>query len=128
MQRHSIVCGIFASLGFVPDKANIDIVSHRGPDGEGWKVFETRHGPLAFGHRRLAIIDLSDAGHQPMSYEDSRYWLVFNGEIYNYVELKRELEALGKIFRTHSDSEVLIAAYAQWGEAALHRFMGMFSF
>ena len=122
------MCGIFASLGFAPDKANIDIVSHRGPDGEGWRVFETKRGPLAFGHRRLAIIDLSDAGHQPMSYKDNRYWLVFNGEIYNYVELKRELEALGKVFRTHSDSEVLIAAYAQWGEAALHRFMGMFAF
>jgi asparagine synthase (glutamine-hydrolysing) len=122
------VCGIYASLGFAPDKANIDIVSHRGPDGEGWEVFDTRRGPLALGHRRLAIIDLSDAGHQPMSYEGGRYWLVFNGEIYNYVELKRELESLGRIFASHSDSEVLLAAYAQWGEAALHRFMGMFAF
>jgi asparagine synthase (glutamine-hydrolysing) len=122
------LCGIFASLGFSPDKTNIDIVSHRGPDGEGWDVFETRRGPLALGHRRLAIIDLSEAGHQPMSYEDGRYWLVFNGEIYNYVELKRELEAAGRVFRTHSDSEVLVASYAHWGEAALHRFMGMFAF
>lgn len=122
------MCGIFASLGFAPDKANIDIVAHRGPDGEGWKVLESRRGPIAFGHRRLAIIDLSDAGHQPMSYEDSRFWMVFNGEIYNYVELKRELESLGRVFQTHSDSEVLLAAYAQWGEAALHRLMGMFAF
>lgn len=122
------MCGIFASLGFPPDKANIDVVSHRGPDGDGWEVFDTARGPLALGHRRLAIIDLSDAGHQPMSYEDGRYWLVFNGEIYNYVELKRELEALGKVFHTHSDSEVLLASYAQWGEAALQRLMGMFAF
>jgi asparagine synthase (glutamine-hydrolysing) len=122
------VCGIFASLGFPPDKANIDIVSHRGPDGEGWRTFDTERGPLSLGHRRLAIIDLSDAGHQPMSYADGRYWLVFNGEIYNYVELKRELEALGHIFASHSDSEVLIAAYSQWGEDALQRFMGMFAF
>ena len=122
------MCGIFASLGFPPDKANIDIVSHRGPDGEGWNVFDTKRGPLALGHRRLAIIDLSDAGHQPMAYSGERYWLIFNGEIYNYVELKSELEALGRIFTTHSDSEVLVAAYAQWGEDALRRLMGMFAF
>ena len=122
------MCGIFASLGFSPDRANIEIVSHRGPDGEGWEVFDTRRGPLALGHRRLAIIDLSDAGHQPMSYEDGRYRLVFNGEIYNYVELRAELEAAGRVFYTHSDSEVLIAAYAHWGESALRRFLGMFAF
>lgn len=122
------MCGIFASLGFPPDRANIDIVSHRGPDGGGWDIFDTSRGPLALGHRRLAIIDLSEAGHQPMSYEDGRYWLVFNGEIYNYVELKRELETAGKVFNTHSDSEVLLAAYSLWGEAALHRFVGMFAF
>lgn len=122
------MCGIFASLGFPPDKANIDVVSHRGPDGEGWEVFDTRRGPLALGHRRLAIIDLSEAGHQPMSYNDGRYWLVFNGEIYNYVELKAQLRAAGWVFHTHSDSEVLIAAYAEWGESALHRILGMFAF
>ena len=122
------MCGIFASLGFPPDKANIDIVSHRGPDGEGWNVFDTTRGPLALGHRRLAIIDLSEAGHQPMAYSGERYWLVFNGEIYNYVELKRELEALGRVFTSHSDSEVLLAAYAQWGEDALARLVGMFAF
>ncbi len=121
------MCGIFASLGFPPDKANIDIVSHRGPDGSGWKVFETPRGPLALGHRRLAIIDLTEAGHQPMGYADGRYWMVYNGEIYNYLELKGELEALGWVFMSYSDSEVLMAAYAQWGEDALRRFMGMFA-
>jgi asparagine synthase (glutamine-hydrolysing) len=122
------MCGIFASLGFPPDKANIDIVSHRGPDGEGWTVFDTARGPLALGHRRLAIIDLTESGHQPMSYGDGRYWLVFNGEIYNYVELRRELEAAGRAFHTQSDSEVLVAAYAQWGESSLDRLLGMFAF
>ncbi|MHC2252464.1 asparagine synthase (glutamine-hydrolyzing) [Bradyrhizobium embrapense] len=122
------MCGIFASLGFPPDRANIDIVSHRGPDGSGWKVFETSRGSLALGHRRLAIIDLTEAGHQPMGYADGRYWMVYNGEIYNYLELKSELEALGWIFTSHSDSEVLMAAYAQWGEDALPRLMGMFAF
>ena len=121
------MCGIFASLGFPPNKANIDIVSHRGPDGSGWKVFETSRGPLALGHRRLAIIDLTEAGHQPMGYADGRYWMVYNGEIYNYLELKCELEALGWVFTSHSDSEVLMAAYAQWGEDALPRLMGMFA-
>jgi asparagine synthase (glutamine-hydrolysing) len=122
------MCGIFASLGFPPDKTNLDIVSHRGPDGEGWKIFETARGPLALGHRRLAIIDLTESAHQPMPYDGDRYWLVFNGEIYNYIELRHELEAAGRIFRTQSDSEVLVAAYAHWGEASLDRFFGMFSF
>jgi asparagine synthase (glutamine-hydrolysing) len=122
------MCGIFASLGFAPDKANIDIVAHRGPDGEGWKVLDTRCGPLALGHRRLAIIDLTAAGHQPMTYDDGRFWLVFNGEIYNYIELRRELEAAGNAFHTESDSEVLLSAYAHWGEAALDRLVGMFAF
>jgi asparagine synthase (glutamine-hydrolysing) len=122
------MCGLFASLGFPPDKANIDIISHRGPDGEGWMVFDTARGQLALGHRRLAIIDLTDSGHQPMSYDDGRYWLIFNGEIYNYVELRRELEAAGRVFHTQSDSEVLVAAYAHWGESSLDRLFGMFAF
>jgi asparagine synthase (glutamine-hydrolysing) len=122
------MCGIFASLGFLPDRANIEVVSHRGPDGEGWRVFATARGPLALGHRRLAIIDLSESGHQPMSYDDGRYWLVFNGEIYNYLELRRTLETAGRTFRTESDSEVLLAAYAHWGERALDRLFGMFAF
>ncbi len=80
------------------------------------------------GHRRLSIIDLSDAAAQPMAYADGRYWTIYNGEIYNYIELRHELEALGHRFRTQSDTEVLLAAYAQWGEAALDRLVGMFAF
>ncbi|MCW5692474.1 MAG: asparagine synthase (glutamine-hydrolyzing) [Pseudolabrys sp.] len=121
------MCGIFASLGIPPLKACIDIVEHRGPDGEGWRVIDTVRGPLAFGHRRLAIIDLRDAASQPMDF-DGRYCMIFNGEIYNYIELRHELAALGYTFKSQSDSEVLMASYAEWGEGCLDRLNGMFAF
>src|SRR4051794_7459846 len=113
------MCGLWCSLGFAPEPERIDIVSHRGPDGRGWEVFDSVAGPVALGHRRLSIIDLSEAALQPMPYANGRYHLVFNGEIYNYVELKAELKGSGYVFRTRSDSEVLLAAYSCWGEAAL---------
>ena len=122
------MCGLFASIGLEPDRSRIDIVSHRGPDGSGWRVFDSPAGPLALGHRRLAIIDTSDAGLQPMADESGRYWLLLNGEIYNYLELRAELEARGETFRTESDSEVLLRAYMVWGAAALDRLIGMFAF
>jgi asparagine synthase (glutamine-hydrolysing) len=122
------MCGIWFSLGLAPDPAHIDAVAHRGPDGNGWKVFDSVAGPVGLGHRRLSIIDLSDAAQQPMSYADGRYWVVYNGEIYNYLELREELQAVGHRFRTQSDTEVLLAAYAQWGEAVLDRLVGMFAF
>ncbi|HEX6532891.1 MAG TPA: asparagine synthase (glutamine-hydrolyzing) [Nitrospira sp.] len=83
---------------------------------------------VALGHRRLAIIDLSPAGHQPMCTADGRFWIVYNGEIYNYVELRTELELLGHSFSSHSDTEVILSAYRQWGEQCLERFNGMFAF
>jgi len=83
---------------------------------------------LALGHRRLAILDVSPGGHQPMSYGDGRYWIVFNGEIYNHLELRRELESSGHRFASRSDTEVLLAAYAEWGQACLTRLEGMFAF
>lgn len=83
---------------------------------------------LAFGHRRLSIVDLSVLGHQPMSTRDQRYWLVYNGEIYNYLELAEELASLGYAFTSHCDSEVILAGYARWGADCLHRFNGMFAF
>lgn len=101
-----------------------DAVAHRGPDGEGQYV----EGPVGLGHRRLAIIDLSPAGRQPMATEDNRYILIYNGEIYNFQELRVELEALGARFRSRTDTEVLLKAYAQWGEGCLKRFNGMFAF
>jgi asparagine synthase (glutamine-hydrolysing) len=122
------VCGIFLSIGFRPDPAHIDVVSHRGPDGRGWRVFESPAGAVALGHRRLAIIDLHDRALQPMPTPDGRFWLIFNGEIYNYLELREELRAAGAAFRTDSDAEVLLAAYQVWGEEALEKLVGMFSF
>jgi asparagine synthase (glutamine-hydrolysing) len=122
------MCGIWFSLGFAPDPSFIDVVAHRGPDGSGWRVFDSIAGPVALGHRRLSIIDLSDAGRQPMAYADERYWIIYNGEIYNYIELRDELEAAGHQFRTQSDTEVLLAALAQWGAAALGHLVGMFAF
>jgi asparagine synthase (glutamine-hydrolysing) len=122
------VCGLFLSVGFPPDKKHIDAVAHRGPDGDGWRVFESPAGPVALGHRRLSIIDLDHRASEPMASADGRHWLIFNGEIYNYLELREELRALGVVFRTESDSEVLLEAVRAWGPAALDRFIGMFVF
>ena len=122
------MCGIFGSVGFEPDSQRIDIVAHRGPDGRGWETYASLKGPVALGHRRLAIIDVSDAGLQPMCDASRRYWLVFNGEIYNYIELREEMRAKGEVFVSESDSEVLLRAYMLWGEAALPRLRGMFAF
>lgn len=83
---------------------------------------------LALGHRRLSIVDLSPLGHQPMSSKDGRYWIVYNGEVYNHIELRAELEELGHQFVSHSDTEVLIASYREWGKECLSRFNGMFAF
>ena len=122
------MCGLFASLGFEPDRARIDIVAHRGPDGGGWQVYASPAGPVALGHRRLAIIDVSDAGLQPMEDASGRFHLIFNGEIYNYIELREEMRAKGEVFVSESDSEVLLRAYMLWGEDALPRLRGMFAF
>jgi len=122
------MCGIWGSLGVKPSKSVFESVAHRGPDGHGWREIDTPAGPLVLAHRRLAIIDTSDAGAQPMNYADGRYTIVFNGIIYNYVELRKELAASGHHFQSQSDTEVLLAAYAEWGEGCLNRFNGMFAF
>jgi asparagine synthase (glutamine-hydrolysing) len=101
-----------------------DILAHRGPDGEGQYV----SGSVGLGHRRLAIIDLSPLGRQPMSTPDGRYTLVFNGEIYNFQELRAELTARGRTFVSRTDSEVLLAGFAEWGLGVLRRLNGMFAF
>ncbi|MBI6545435.1 MAG: asparagine synthase (glutamine-hydrolyzing) [Cyanobacteria bacterium NC_groundwater_1444_Ag_S-0.65um_54_12] len=100
-----------------------DAIAHRGPDGEGFYIDSF----IGLGHRRLAIIDLSPAGHQPMVTRDGRYALSYNGEIYNYQELRLELEALGYQFHSRTDTEVVLYAFAQWGQRALDRFNGMFA-
>jgi asparagine synthase (glutamine-hydrolysing) len=103
-----------------------DTMVHRGPDGEGTWI--SADGAVGLGHRRLSIIDLSDAASQPMASDDGAVQLVFNGEIYNHGEIRRELEALGHRFRTdHSDTEALLRAYLQWGRDCVHRFRGMFA-
>jgi asparagine synthase (glutamine-hydrolysing) len=122
------MCGLYGSIAFTPERARIDVVAHRGPDGSGWTEYASPAGPVALGHRRLAIIDVSDAGLQPMADPSRRYHLVFNGEIYNYIELRDELKGKGEVFHTDTDSEVLLRAYMVWGEACLDRFLGMFAF
>ena len=128
-------------------------IRHRGPDGEGIFVlstdgsgtnFATDETPtgvnlpalsdeaglscqVVLGHRRLSILDLSAEGHQPMSYSSERFWMVFNGEVYNFVELREELEKLGHTFRSSSDTEVVLAAYSEWGSKCFARFLGMFA-
>ena len=105
-------------------KKMTDIIAHRGPDGEGQWVEEN----VGIGHRRLAIIDLSAAGHQPMISPDHRYVLSYNGEIYNFKELRIELEAAGYWFRSQTDSEVVLHAFAEWGPECVNRFNGMFAY
>jgi len=101
-----------------------DDIAHRGPDGEGFYTDSF----IGFGHRRLAIIDLSPTGHQPMITRDGQYAITYNGEVYNFQELRLELEALGYQFHSRTDSEVVLYAYAEWGEKALDKFNGMFAF
>lgn len=101
-----------------------DVIAHRGPDGEGHWI----EGNIAIGHRRLAIIDTSPLGHQPMLSADHRFVLSYNGEVYNFRELRAELEADGVPFRSSSDTEVVLAAMGHWGVQAINRFNGMFAF
>lgn len=128
------MCGIAGIVGFEADKyapAMLKSIEHRGRDDEGvWtsKVIDAQGRQVCFGHRRLSIIDTSSAGHQPMLSEDGRFVITFNGEIYNYRELREQLKSSGHQFRTDSDTEVLLAAFAEWGEQCLSRLNGMFAF
>lgn len=152
------MCGIFgliqAPAGSVAvAAAALARIRHRGPDDEGmllgrpgeimsvrgdgtdpslplphWKDAGSGHWPIILGHRRLSILDLSSGGHQPMSWENDRYWITYNGEVYNYLEIRTELEAAGAVFQSGSDTEVILAAYARWGIDCVHRFTGMWAF
>jgi asparagine synthase (glutamine-hydrolysing) len=138
------MCGIFGhfsnkSTQDIQEQNNIlklaaDSLYHRGPDDNGLETFEIKSEEdkfiklLSLGHTRLSIIELSKKGHQPMSSSDDRYVIVYNGEIYNYKELRSELQELGHIFNTQSDTEVLIAAWSQWGPESLIKLIGMFAF
>jgi asparagine synthase (glutamine-hydrolysing) len=124
------MCGICGQLNFGSGRpvqrcdieAMTRALAHRGPDDEGHFIA----GPLGFGFRRLSIIDLA-GGHQPMSDHEESVWLIFNGEIYNFPELRCELQSHGHVFRTRSDTEVIIHGYKQWGDEVLNRLNGMFS-
>ncbi|MFL5291617.1 MAG: asparagine synthase (glutamine-hydrolyzing), partial [Myxococcales bacterium] len=126
------MCGISGFLNRDPSRPAdgellarmTDVIAHRGPDGSGVHL----DGPVALGHRRLAIIDLSSAGAQPMTNEDGTIWIVFNGEIYNFLDLHRELEAKGHVFKSRCDTEVLVHGYEEWGEELPERLCGMFAF
>ncbi len=152
------VVGVVHAVGRGVDwthlRAASERIRHRGPDGEGYVGYDSRdtavmamggastdptlglpavtsarHGDnVALAHRRLAIIDLTNAGHQPMRSEDGRYWIAFNGEIYNFLELRSQLKAVGRHLHTQSDTEVLLEAFALWGTALLPRLVGMFAF
>jgi asparagine synthase (glutamine-hydrolysing) len=102
------------------------VLSHRGPDDAG--TYRDASNGVGLGHRRLSIIDLSAAGHQPMASTDGKYVIAFNGEIYNFVKIRQDLQQLGYKFNSHSDTEVILNAYRQWGLACLERFVGMFAF
>ena len=125
------MCGIAGQYYFdggAPDRDLLTRMSeqlvHRGPDGVGFEI----RGCMGLVHRRLAIIDLSDEGLQPMTNEDKSLWLVYNGEIYNYIELREELIGKGHRFHSQSDSEVILHAYEEWGSGCLQRFNGMWAF
>ncbi|OFW03061.1 MAG: asparagine synthase (glutamine-hydrolyzing), partial [Acidobacteria bacterium RIFCSPLOWO2_12_FULL_59_11] len=125
------MCGIAVVLGLnglQADRAVVERMTtsmqHRGPDGSGTYIA----GPVGLGFRRLSILDLSETANQPMASEDGQVVLVFNGEIFNYVELRRELETLGHRFKSTGDTEVLLHAYRQWGRDCLDRLNGMWAF
>jgi len=126
------MCGI-AGVFSIHEKQSLEVVKrmtdslrHRGPDGEG--IWERKDGALILGHRRLAILDLTENASQPMPYAEERYHIVFNGEIYNYIELREELETQGYRFQSNSDTEVLLALYDQRKEKCLEELDGMFAF
>lgn len=142
------IAGIVKLEGFDADElmAMTDIVSYRGPDGRGYVFIDVKAGSLGeciynrqaapvlqrpslgLGARRLAILDLSENGLQPMQIGGGDYWITYNGEIYNYLEIRSELEKQGERFRTHTDTEVILRAYRVWGEECVRRFNGMWAF
>ena len=124
------MCGIAGIVRFDKKPVKKDevlrmmkVIKHRGPDDEGVYV----DGAVGLGHVRLSILDLTEAGHQPMTDATGRYTIIQNGESYNYIELREELAAKGYTFRTQTDTEVVLNGYIEWGEAVLERLNGMFA-
>jgi asparagine synthase (glutamine-hydrolysing) len=124
------MCGIAGVVGLRDGEIAATMVrriAHRGPDDEGTWLSPSDQFPVMFGSRRLAILDLSAAGHMPMLSKDGRFVLTYNGEIFNYRELREELKRAGHRFNSSGDTEVVLAAYQQWGPSCLSRFNGMFA-
>src|SRR5215467_624685 len=128
------MCGIF---GIVARNAQVPTgvlergtqsLAHRGPDDSGTILLRDSGDEIGLGNRRLAILDLSPLGHQPMHDAETGNWIVYNGEIYNFRDVRSELEQAGDAFVSHSDTEVVLKAYARWGERCLTKFRGMFAF
>jgi asparagine synthase (glutamine-hydrolysing) len=129
------MCGILGGFWKIPPgdldakfSSGLQGIAHRGPDDRGVDTYVISGGILKLGHTRLSIIDLSPSGHQPMTTRDGRLSLVFNGEIYNYKEIRQELIGKGASFKSDTDTEVLLEAWNEWGETCLQRFTGMFAF
>ena len=126
------MCGIFgislkkSKISHANFRESLELIHHRGPDKTG-EVFDDENN-IALGHKRLSIIDLSDRASQPMSSYDGQYKIIFNGEIYNFKEIRNELKQLSYKFYSTSDTEVLLNAYIHWGSKALKKLKGMFSF
>jgi asparagine synthase (glutamine-hydrolysing) len=126
------MCGIagFIDYKYTSNKEILqkctDSLAHRGPDGSGHEFFQTDQSQIGLGQRRLSIIDLTEGGKQPMNFR--HYWIIFNGEIYNYQEIKDTLSALGHTFISHSDTEMMLHAFEEWGIKCINKFIGMFAF
>src|SRR5438034_141851 len=124
------MCGIAGIIGVESEQEQssivqmLDCISYRGPDDRG--IFA--EGRTILGHVRLSIIDTTNAGHQPMESHDKKYVVIFNGEIFNYIELREELIRLGSKFTSKSDTEVILEAYRHWGHTCVTRFNGMWAF
>jgi asparagine synthase (glutamine-hydrolysing) len=127
------MCGIAGFVDFKREsnlellKAMSDAVVHRGPDDSGYELQSSNQATVGLGFRRLSIIDLSPMGHQPMKFDDAGLTIIFNGEIYNYQEIRKELEQCGYSFKSHSDTEVILKSYDKWGTKCVDRFIGMFA-
>lgn len=128
-----IMCGITGILKLNDTKVSekslgrfTHSLAHRGPDGAG--LYINKEGNLGFGHRRLSILDVSDRGKQPMSYDNGRYWIIYNGEIFNFMEIRNDLIKEGYKFHSDSDTEVILASYQRWGKDCLEKFNGMWGF
>ena len=128
------MCGIFGLVNYKRKIEESEILSssnlleHRGPDDSGYEIIEQENSNILFLHRRLSILDLSPLGHQPMKSEDGNYLIILNGEIYNFKEIRKELENFGYKFKSNSDTEVALYSFIKWGPECVKKFIGMFAF